>query len=720
MRIAIIGGGPGGLYAAILLKNADPAHDITVVERNPPDATYGWGVVFSDQTLGSLREADPETHRQITDRFARWDAIEVRYRGEVIRVGGNTFAGLSRKALLGILQRRCAALGVRMIFNREVSDLSLFADSDLIVAADGYNSVVRKTYADHFRPTLVQHPRKYVWLGTDLLPDAFTFIVRDTEHGLFEATIYPHDAETSTVVVEVDEGPWRRAGLHRASEADTIAFCQELFAEDLGRHGLLSNKSEWINFATIKNATWHYRKIVLLGDAAHTAHFTIGSGTKLAMEDAIALAEAFRRHRDVEAALRYYGQGREPAVERAQEAAQESYAWYEALGRYAGFEPIQFAFAFITRSGRITHENLRVRDPRFVEAVDRWFARRATGSPVVVAPPPMLVPLPLREASLPNRAVLAAVPSYSAEDGVPNDGHVAELLGRAASGPGLVMTELTAVSPDARVTPGDTGMYSGRHAAEWKAIVDQIHARSAAKVALRLGHAGRRGSTRPRWEGLDRPLPAGHWPLVSASPLPYDRGSQVPREMDRPDMDRVREEFVSAARMAAEAGFDMLHLELARGYLLASFISPLANRRGDEFGGPPENRMRFPLEVFDAVRAEWPREKPISVSLSATDWVPGGSGIDDAVAAARMLKDHGCDAIELAAGQTTVDARPSYARHFLVPFSDQVRNSVGVRTIARGNIVSADEVNTIVAAGRADLCVVDPDIASPLSARRTS
>ena len=710
MKITIIGGGPGGLYAGVLLKKANPAHDIAVFERNPPDATYGWGVVFSDETLASLRDADDKTHREITQTFAQWDTIEVRYRGEILRVGGNVFAGLSRKVLLHILQRRCDELGVKMVFNTEVRDLSPFADCDLIIAADGINSPVRKIYAEHFRPTLLPHPRKYVWLGTDYRPDAFIFICRETEHGPFQGTIYPYDDRTSTFVVEVDEEPWRRAGLDRATEAETIAYCEKAFAEDLGRHVLMSNKSEWINFATVKNATWHHGRIVLLGDAAHTAHYTIGSGTKLAMEDAIALAEAFQRHPDVEAALTYYEQGREPVVERIQDAALESYAWYEALHRYTRLEPIQFAFAFFTRSGRITYDNLRVRDARFVDAVDRWYAQRSTGakSPIIVAPPPMFTPFRLREVTLLNRAVLAPVPLYSAKDGVPGESHQEQLVGRAVGGAGLVLTELTAVAPEGRVTPGDTGMYAPAQVAEWKTIVERVHRSSPAKIALRPGHAGPRGSTRPRWEGLDRPLRSGNWPLLAASPLPYHPRSQVPKEMDHADMDRVRDAFVHAARMAEEAGFDMLHLDFAHGYLLASFISPLTNRRRDGYGGSLENRMRFPLEVFDAVRAEWPQEKPISVCIFATDWAPGGFDTQDAVAVAGMLKERGCDALEVVGGHTTIFANPSYRRYFLTPFSDEVRNSVGIPTLTRGNITSADEVNTILAAGRADLCVLDP------------
>lgn len=711
MKIAIVGGGPGGLYAGLLLKKLDGAHDITVFERNPPDATYGWGVVFSDQSLGSLRGADAETHAEITRRLALWDSIEVRHRGEAIRSRGHVYAGISRKLLLGILQRRCAELGVRMAFRHEVSDPSGFADCDLIIAADGVNSIVRKAYQEHFRPTLVPYPGKYVWLGSDFRPDAFTFSFHETEDGLFQGHIYPYDDSMSTFFVEVDEPTWRRAGLEGATEAQTIAHLERVFAEDLGRHRLLSNKSEWTTFMTLKNRTWYWGNIALLGDSAHTVHYTIGSGTRLAMEDAIALADACRRHRDVGAALRYYAQGREPVIERFQDAARESYTWFEAIHRYARFEPIQFAFAILARSGRITYDNLRVRDRRLVERFDRWFSQHAASSsePVVVAPPPMLTPIKLRELTLLNRVVLAPVASDSAGDGVPTEAYGERLLALARGGGGLVLTHFTAVCAEGRVTPGDCGMYSFRHSSEWKAIVDRVHARSLTRIALRLGHAGRRGSTRPRREGLDRPLPAGSWPLVSASPLPYDRATQVPKEMDQRDMARVRDDFATAARMADEAGFDMLHLEFSRGYLLASFISPLTNVRGDEHGGSLPSRMRFPLEIFEAVRAVWPREKPISVCLCATDLVPGGSDIGEAVAAAALLKEHGCDAVELAAGQTTVHAGPSYNGHFLTSFSDQVRNTVGIPTIIRGNITSADEVNTIVAAGRADLCVLDPE-----------
>jgi anthraniloyl-CoA monooxygenase len=710
VKVVVIGGGPGGLYAALLLKNADPRRDVTVFERNPPDATYGWGVVFSDETLTSLRDADEPTHRAITESFALWDSIEVRFRGERLRVSGNVFAGLSRQALLGILQRRCAELGVSLVFGREVAGAAAFPDADLVVAADGINSGVRRAHAEHFRPSFVPHPRKYVWLGTDWRPDAFIFICRDTEHGLFQGTIYPYDDRMSTFVVEVDDEPWRRAGLDRADERQTIAFCERLFAEDLGGRRLLSNKSDWISFVTVRNATWHHGRTVLLGDAAHTAHYTIGSGTKLAMEDAIALAQAFARHRDVDAALAYYEQGREPVVERIQEAALESYAWYAALGRYAALDPIQFAFAFFTRSGRITYDGLKVRDPRFVEAVDRWFAARSrpAGSPVLVAPPPMFTPIRIRGTTLLNRVVLVSPPLHAATDGVPGDAHRAALLALATGGAGLVVTEMTAVSPEGRVTPQTAGLYHPTHLAEWKAIVDAVHGASLAKIALRLGHAGRRGASRPCTRGLDLPVSDGGWSLLAPSPLAYHRGRAMPIELDRAGLDVVRAAFAQAARMAAEVGFDVLHLDAAHGYLLASFLSPLSNVRQDAYGGTRERRLRFPLEVFDAVRSEWPDDRPLTVCLVASDRIAGGLEPSDAVEIARTLREHGADAIEVAVGQTTPAGHVSYAGQFLTPFSDAIRHAVGLPTIVRGGITSADAVNTIVAAGRADLCIVDP------------
>ena len=710
MKTLVVGGGPGGLYLALLLKKANPAHDVTVVERNAPGVTFGWGVVFSDETLGYLQEHDEPTYEAISDTFARWDAIEVRYRGELIRSGGHGFSGIARRKLLDILQRRCRELGVRLIFNTEVEDFSRFSKYDLVVAADGVNSRVRKTYQDVFRPGLDVRRNKYAWFGTTCPFERFLFSFRQTEHGPFWCHAYRFDAHTSTFIVECDEATWRRAGLDRADEAASTAYCQRIFAADLEGHPLLTNRSLWISFTTVRNETWRHGRIVLLGDAAHTAHFSIGSGTRPAMEDSIALAAALQRHPDaVEQALAAYEDERKPIVERFQRAAQESLSWFEHVERYLHFEPLQLTASLLTRSRRISYDNLRLRDPGFGERLDEWFAERAVGrgdGRPKQPPPPIFTPLQLRGMRLENRVVVSPMCQYSAEDGTPNDWHFVHLGSRAIGGAGLVITEMTDISPEARITPGCAGMYRPEHVAAWKRIVDFVHAYSRAKICLQLAHAGRKGATRLMWEGMDEPLAQGAWPIISASPLPYMPHSQVPREMTRADMDAVRDDFVRAARMAERAGFDMLELHFAHGYLLSSFISPLTNARTDQYGGPLENRMRFPLEVFDAVRAVWPPDKPMSVRISATDWVPGGVTGEDAAAIGRLLKAHGCDVVDVSAGQTTLEARPVYGRMFQTPFSDQVRNEAGIPTMTVGNINTADEVNSILIAGRADLCVL--------------
>ncbi len=714
MKVVIIGGGPAGLYCGLLMKKASPAHDITIVERNPPDATYGWGVVFSERTLGAFQDADAKTAQAITDRFVIWDAIDVYYRGEVIRCGGQVFAGLSRKRLLNILQRRCEELGVTLRFRTEASDLSAFAGADVIIAADGVNSIVRKTYPRVFKPGLEEGRAKYIWYGTDRWLEAFTFIFRETAHGLFQVHAYPFDGTTSTFIIECAEETWLQADLDRASEDESIAYCERLFAGELAGRRLMSNNSRWINFVTVKNARWHHRNIVLLGDAAHSAHFSIGSGTKLAMEDAIALAQAFERHRDIEGAFNEYEAGRRPAVEAFQQAAAESRTYFENLRRYLHLEPRQFTFNLLTRSGRISYDSLRVRDPYFVDAVDRWFVGTAPGRregnppPLVAAPPPILTPLRLRGVMLANRAVLSSRPTDASTNGQPAGPQRDQIVARALGGAGLVMTEPVAVSAAGRMTPGCPGMYHEAHAAAWKALVDFVHANTLAKIALQLNHAGRRGSTRPRQEGLDRPLREDHWPLLSASPVPYAPQGQIPREMVRADMEQVRDEFVRAARLAAEAGFDMLHVHCAHGYLLASFISPLTNQRRDEYGGPLTNRLRFPLEVLDAVRAVWPEDRPIAASLAADDCVQGGLDIDEAVAAATMLHAHGADIIHVLAGQTTPASHPAYGRGFLTTLSDHLRNEARIPTMVSGFLRTADEVNSILAAGRGDLCIMDP------------
>jgi anthraniloyl-CoA monooxygenase len=729
VRIGILGAGPAGLYFALLMKKADPRHQVRVIERNPPDATFGWGVVFSEETLGALRDADHETYVQITDSFAKWNAIDVRYRGETIRSRGHAFSGISRRTLLEILQRRCRELGVRLEFERELADLEPLRGDDLVVAADGVNSLARRLLEERFEPSYDPHTTKYAWFGADLAVDAFTFIFRDTEHGLFQVHAYPFDAHTSTFIVEAHERTWRRAGLDRMTEEESLHFCEELFRPELGDHKLLSNRSIWFSFVTLRNRNWHHGNVVLLGDAAHTAHFTIGSGTKLAMEDAISLAGAFQRHpAELEAAFTHYELERQPVVERFQEVARESATYFESVSRYAGFEPIQFAFNLLTRSGRITHLELEKRDPRFVAAVDRWFARSAGGAPgtgagggsggargssggaqaPLLAPPPLFAPLSLRSLRLPNRVVLSPIAADGAADGLPGPAQQRALARAAGAGAGLVLTEDVAVSPEGRITPGTPGLYGDRQAELWGGVVERARQAGGAALGVRLAHAGRRGSTRPRGSGLDRPLKQGGWPLLAPSALPYSARGPVPREMSRADVDTVRAAFRAAAARAAAAGFDLVAIDMARGYLLGSFLSPLSNRREDGYGGPLERRLRLPLEVLDAVRESWPDDRPVAVTLQATDWAPGGLELDDAVTIARALVEHGCDLVEVAAGWTVPWDRPDYGRLYLVPASDRVRNEAGVATIAAGNLTTADEVSTVLAAGRADLCLLDP------------
>ncbi len=712
MRIVSIGGGPAGLYFALLMKKADPGHDVTVVERNRADDTFGFGVVFSDATLDTFIEADRPTGEAITRAFAHWDDIDIHYQGQVLTSTGHGFSGMSRQALLDILQRRCAELGVALRFQTDVTDLTPYRDADLVLAADGVNSLVRSEYAEHFQPHVDWRPNRFVWLGTTFPFRAFTFIFKESPHGLWRVHAYRYDARHSTFIVETTETTWRRAGLDQASEDDTVVFAERLFARELEGHRLLKNRSLWRSFPTVKNAHWHWNNVVLIGDAAHTAHFSIGSGTKLAMEDAIALAGALHRHRDVAGALDAYEEERRPQVESIQRAAQVSLEWFEQTERYHGrLEPLQFAFSLLTRSLRVTHDNLKVRDAKFVETVDRWFAAKAADqSKVSVAaqpvPPPMFIPLRLRELVLANRVVVSPMCQYSADDGTPNDWHLVNLGSRAVGGAGLVIAEMTDVSREGRISPGCTGMYKPEHVTAWKRVVEFVHAHSPARIALQLAHAGRKGSTRRLWEGIDEPLAEGTWPLISASAIPYFPHSQIPKAMDRADMERVQADFVKAASMAEAAGFDMLELHMAHGYLLASFVSPLTNTRTDAYGGTLDNRLRYPLAVFDAVRAVWPAARPISVKISATDWADGGVTPEESVEFARRLKAHGCDLVTVSTGQTVAHQHPAYGRLYQTPFSDRIRHEAGIATMTVGAVASYADVNSILAAGRADLCAL--------------
>ena len=712
MKIVILGAGPAGLYSGLLLKKANPTHDITIIERNPQNVTYGWGVVFSDRTLASFQRADYKTYEQITARFVIWDAIDVHYRSAIIRCGGHVIASISRKQLLHILQQRCLELDIHIQFQCEINSLSDLPNYDLLICADGLNSLARKTYASFLKPTIESGKARYIWLGADKVLDAFTFIFRENEHGLFQVHAYPFSGTTSTFIVECDEQSWLNAGLDKADEAESIAYCQHLFDADLKGATLLSNNSKWINFPTLKTQKWHHDNVVLLGDAVHTAHFSIGSGTKLAMEDAIALATALEQHADLETALNEYELERKPVVEVFQRAAEESQSYFETIRRYLDLEPLQFTFQLLTRSGRISYDDLRLRDVRFGDAVDRWFAFQTNGKASIVAPPPLFTPLLLRETVIENRIVVSlgtheAHSAYPAQDGTPHNSYASQVTHQLLPGAGMVMTALAAVSPEGRITPQCIGMYNNEHVAIWHNIVESIHASSSAKVALQLNHAGRRGSTRPKSEGLDRPLRSGNWPLLSASPLPYTPQSQVPKEMTREDMDKVLHDFVCAAQMAQEANFDLLQLNMAHGYLLASFLSPLTNQRTDEYGGSVEQRIRFPLEVFDAVRAMWPASKPMGVTISVTDCVKGGFDVADAISFSQTLKTHGCDIIAIQAGQTTMAGEPAYGRGFLTQLSDRVRNGAGLPTLVGGYLTTSNQVNTIIAAGRADLCILE-------------
>jgi anthraniloyl-CoA monooxygenase len=682
MRIAIAGGGPGGLYLSILLKRLDPSHEVVVHERNAPDDTFGFGVVFSDETLGAFEAADPESYAEITRRFARWTEIDVHYRGEVVTSGGHGFSAMGRMELLNLLQRRAADLGVELHFRSEVDEL----EGDVVVAADGVNSTLRRRHADSFQPSLDVRRAKYVWFGTDLVFDAFKFFIKDTPAGVLQVHGYPYSDARSTFIVETTEETWRRAGL---DARDPLEACGELFADVLDGHRLIANKSQWINFTTVRNASWRHGNVVLLGDAAHTAHFSIGSGTKLAMEDAISLAWHLGED-DVPAALEAYEAERRPIVESTQRAAQGSLEWFEGLPRYTHQEPVRFAFNLLTRSRRITYGELQMRDPAFVARL----AQR----------PPMFTPFRLRGLELPNRVVVSPMDMYSSVDGTPGDFHLVHLGSRAIGGAGLVMTEMICTSPEARITPGCGGLWCEEHTAAWKRIVDFVHTHSGAAIGAQIGHAGRKGSTCLLWAGDHLPLEEGNWPLVAPSPLPYFPGvSQVPREMTRADMDAVRDEFVAATRRADAAGFDLLEVHMAHGYLLSSFLSPLTNVRDDEYGS---DRARFPLEVFAACREAWPAEKPISVRISATDWVEGGFTGDDAVALARRLKEAGCDIADVSTGQVSPDQAPAYGRSYQTPYADRIRHEVGLPVIAVGAISSYDDVNTIILAGRADLCAL--------------
>ena len=720
MKIVCLGGGPAGLYFAISMKLRDPSHEITILERNKADDTFGWGVVLSDETLSNLAKNDQKSADKIHEHFAYWDDIALIHQGQRLVSSGHGFCGIGRKKMLLLLQERARELGVVLQFETEFEDVETYMkDYDLVIAADGINSRTRDHFAEHFKPEIDQRACKFVWLGThQKFDDAFTFIFEETKHGWVWAHAYQFDTDTATFIIECSEATWKNWGFGEMSQDESIAACEGIFKDHLDGHALISNAkhlrgSAWLNFNRVLCEKWYHKNVVLLGDSSATAHFSIGSGTKLALESAIALADFLHSEESLEKAFQRYQEDRRLDVMRLQSAARNSTEWFEDVERYLHLDPVQLNYSMLTRSQRISHENLRLRDAEWLKSAEVWFQQKAGANGVHRAP--MFAPFQLRDMHLKNRLVVSPMAQYKAVDGCPTDWHFVHYSERAKGGAGLVYTEMTCVSPEGRITPGCPGLYAPEHEAAWKKLVDFVHSQTEARLCMQIGHAGRKGSTQLGWEEMDAPLKSGNWPLISASAIAWSPKNAVPREMTRQDMDAVRDQFVAATEMAARCGFDMIELHAAHGYLISSFISPLSNQRTDDYGGSLENRLRYPLEVFAAMRAVWPENKPMSVRISATDWV-GDSGVEGAEAGeiAAAFYAAGVDIVDVSAGQTSIEARPIYGRMFQTPFSDRIRNEQGIPTMAVGNIYAPDHVNSILLAGRADLvCLARPHLSDP-------
>jgi anthraniloyl-CoA monooxygenase len=722
MRAICLGGGPAGLYFAISLKLRQPEADVTVLERNRADDTFGWGVVLSDETLDNLEVNDPVSAREIRSHFAYWDDIALHHKGNVIHSTGHGFCGIGRKRLLLILQERARALGVNLQFETEVKDASEYMDDyDLVVASDGLNSRTRMEFEETFKPDIDVRRCPFVWLGThQKFDNAFTFIFEKTDKGWIWVHAYQFDKDTATFIVECSQDTFDAYGFGEKTQEETIAICEEIFKDHLDGHKLMTNASHirgsaWIKFPRVLCEKWSHENFVLLGDASATAHFSIGSGTKLALESAISLAKHVSDDKDLTTAFEKYEEARRLEVLRLQSAARNSVEWFEDVERYLDLDPVQLNYSMLTRSQRISHENLRERDPKWLEGAEKWFLDQAGADSNGPVRAPMFAPFQLRDMKLENRIVVSPMAQYKAVDGCPTDWHFVHYAERAKGGAGLVYTEMTCISPEGRITPGCPGLYAPEHEAAWKRLTDFVHAETEAKICCQIGHSGRKGSTQLGWEEMDAPLKAGNWDIISASAIPWSENNALPKAATRADMDAIRDEFVAATRMAERANFDMVELHAAHGYLISSFISPLSNQREDAYGGSLENRMRYPLEVFKAMRDAWPEGKPMAVRISANDWVEeDGVTPDEAVEIARMFSDAGADIIDVSAGQTSKQAKPVYGRMFQTPFSDRIRNDGGIKTMAVGNIYEADHVNSILMAGRADLvCLARPHLADP-------